>query len=136
MKLANKELTMRGSCLCGRVNYEILCTPRQVVGCHCNQCRKSSGHYVAATQAPREMLKIEGLSNITWFQSSETARRGFCSTCGSQLFWTELGSDNVSVMAGTLDGTTGLTMDRQLYPETKGDYYPLPDVKTVDQSTL
>ncbi|MES0881573.1 GFA family protein [Roseibium sp. SCP14] len=127
---------MRGSCLCGQVSYEILSTPRQVVGCHCNQCRKSSGHYVAATQAPKEQLKIQGLSNITWYQSSETAKRGFCSTCGSQLFWTETGSENISVMAGTLDGPTGLTMDRQLYPETKGDYYPLPDAKTVDQSTL
>jgi hypothetical protein len=91
---------------------------------------------VAATQVPKEHLRIEGLSGITWYQSSETARRGFCSTCGSQLFWTEIGSENVSVMAGSLDGTTGLIMDRQLYPETKGDYYPLPDVKTVDQSSL
>lgn len=127
---------MRGSCLCGRVRYQISGTPRSVVGCHCTQCRKSSGHYVAATQIPNEHLKITGLSHVTWFQSSESAKRGFCRNCGSQLFWAENGSPNTSIMAGTLDGATGLTMDRQIHTDAKGDYYTLPLIDTVDQSSL
>ena len=127
---------MHGSCLCGRINYQTQGETRQVVGCHCTQCRKASGHYVAATQIHNKHLQIEGLSNITWFQSSAYAKRGFCKTCGSQLFWTRLDSTYTSVMAGTIDGDTGLKMDRQLYPETKGDYYTLPDVETVEQSSL
>jgi hypothetical protein len=127
---------MRGSCLCGAVRYQIHGEPRSVVACHCNQCRKTSGHYVAATQTLTAKLEVEGISNITWYQSSASAKRGFCRICGSQLFWTELSSDHTSVMAGTIDGNTGLKMDRQLYPEAKGDYYPLPDVQTVDQSKL
>jgi hypothetical protein len=128
--------TMRGSCLCQKITYEILAEPRSVVGCHCVQCRKTSGHYVAATQIKSELLEIKGLSNLTWFQSSVTAKRGFCKKCGSQLFWTEVGSGKTSVMAGTIDGATGLTMDRQIHSETKGDYYELPDSTIVDQSTL
>ncbi len=127
---------MRGSCLCGQVTYEINGPLRSVVGCHCNQCRKATGHFVAATQTRTEHLQINGQDNITWFQSSENAKRGFCATCGSPLFWRELDSDNTSVMAGTLDGETGLTMDRQIHTESKGDYYTLPDVDTVEQSTL
>ncbi|WP_298938022.1 GFA family protein [uncultured Ruegeria sp.] len=127
---------MRGSCLCGRVKYLIQGAPRQVVGCHCTQCRKSSGHYVAATQVENQHLQIDGQPNITWFQSSATARRGFCKNCGSQLFWARLDSAHTSVMAGTIDGGTGLRMDRQLHPETKGDYYSLPDIEIVDQSSL
>ncbi|WP_442475962.1 GFA family protein [Roseovarius litorisediminis] len=42
---------MRGSCQCGAVRYEVAGPLRQVVGCHCSQCRKTSGHYVAATQS-------------------------------------------------------------------------------------
>ena len=127
---------MRGSCLCGQVRYRVHGTLRSVVGCHCSQCRKASGHYVAATQALKEQLEIEGQSHITWYQSSAEARRGFCKTCGSQLFWTQLDSDRISIMAGTLDGETGLTMDRQIYSETKGDYYELPEVPVVDQLSL
>jgi hypothetical protein len=127
---------VRGSCLCGKISYKILANPRPVVGCHCVQCRKTSGHYVAATQIENKLLEIEGISNLTWFQSSATAKRGFCKTCGSQLFWTEVGSNKTSVMAGTIDGVTGLVMNRQLYSEVKGDYYELPSVKVVDQSTL
>jgi hypothetical protein len=127
---------MQGSCLCGAVHYQVLGRMRSVVACHCTQCRKTSGHYVAATQVRKEDLQIEGGDNLSWYQSSATARRAFCKTCGSQLFWTELSSDDVSIMAGTLDGATGLTMDRQIFGDAKGDYYALPDVETVDQSTL
>lgn len=127
---------MQGSCLCGQISCVISGQPRSVVACHCTQCRKSSGHHVAATQVSNADLKVEGLETLTWYQSSSTAKRGFCKTCGSQLFWTELGSGKTSVMAGTLDGVTGLTLDRQLFEEDKGDYYLLPDAQVVDQSTL
>lgn len=127
---------MRGSCLCGDVQYSIVGPARSVVACHCTQCRKTSGHYVAATQVDTADLNIRGSENLTWFSSSATAKRAFCKTCGSQLFWTETDSPKTSVMAGTLDGPTGLKMDRQLCADTRGDYYALPDVTIVDQSTL
>jgi hypothetical protein len=127
---------MRGTCLCGAVRYEVAGPARSVVACHCSQCRKTSGHYVAATQVLIDDLQIEGSLNITWFQSSASARRGFCKTCGSQLFWTETASRFISVMAGTIDGETGLVMDRQLFADMKGDYYDLPAVEKIEQSAL
>lgn len=127
---------MQGSCLCGAVNYKISGKVRSVVACHCTQCRKTSGHYVAATQVQKSSLEIQGKDKISWYQSSETAKRAFCATCGSQLFWTELESEDISIMAGSLDGETGLKMDRQICTDAKGDYYAVPDIEIVDQSTL
>ena len=127
---------MRGSCLCGAVKYQIDGGLRPIVGCHCTQCRKTSGHYVAATQALSADLRIDGVSNLSWYQSSESAKRGFCKTCGSQLFWTEFSSAYISIMAGTIDGETGLVMNKQIHSELKGDYYSLPNVETVNQTTL
>jgi hypothetical protein len=89
-----------GSCLCGGVTYEIEGPLRPVVYCHCEQCRKTSGHHVAATSAPRDKVKIMG--DLRWYRSSATARRGFCPTCGGNLFW-EGSEDKISIMAGTLD---------------------------------
>ena len=113
-----------GGCLCGAVTYTVDGPLRPVVACHCQQCRKSSGHHVAATSAVRGKISITG--EVTWFQSSETARRGFCAVCGSNLFW-DGGGENLSIFAGTLDGVTGLQTIGHIYVADKGDYYEISD---------
>ena len=114
----------RGPCFCGAVTYRTVGPLRPVVACHCGQCRKASGHHVAATSAPRDKVEIGG--NVTWYQSSETARRGFCGTCGSNLFWDGPGA-NLSIFAGTLDGPTGIALIGHIYCADKGDYYEIAD---------
>ncbi len=113
-----------GSCLCGAVRYTVTGPLRPVIACHCTQCRKTSGHHVAATSAPRDSVTIEG--EPRWYRSSATARRGFCPTCGSNLFWDGPGA-NLSIMAGTLDGPTGLRLKGHIFCAAKGDYYEIAD---------
>ena len=113
-----------GSCLCGGVRYWVTGPLRPVVACHCQQCRKTSGHFVAATSAPRSSVKIQG--EVRWYDASATARRGFCGACGSSLFWDGPGG-NLSIHAGTLDGVTGLALAGHIYCADKGDYYQLTD---------
>lgn len=124
-----------GGCLCGAVTYEVRGDLRPVIACHCYQCRRTSGHYVASTQTQAEDLTIRG-EGLTWFRSSDIAERGFCSRCGSNLFWREFGSEDISIWAGTLDGVTGLRMTGQIYADSAGDYYDLPDVPIIDPSEL
>lgn len=113
-----------GSCLCGEITYTVSGPLRPVIACHCQQCRKTSGHHVAATSARREDITIEGTP--TWYASSPTARRGFCGTCGSQLFWDGPGV-NLSIFAGSLDGETGVTLAGHIFCANKGDYYQIAD---------
>ena len=115
---------MNGSCLCGAVSYQVSGPLRPVVACHCTQCRKATGHYVSATSALREDIAIVGA--VTWFQSSDTAQRGFCGTCGSNLFWDGAGV-NMSIFAGTFDGETGLELAGHIFCADKGDYYTIGD---------
>jgi hypothetical protein len=112
-----------GSCLCGGVTYELTEPLRNSIACHCTQCRKTSGHYWSATQVPNDRFRITNDATLSWYQSSPTARRGFCNTCGSSLFWQRLGADATSIGSGTLDKATGLTTDRHVFTEDKGDYY-------------
>lgn len=126
---------VKGGCLCGGVTYELRGPLRSVVGCHCVQCRKTSGHYVAATQVAAADAVVQG-ETLTWFRSSPDAERGFCRVCGGNLFWRRVGGDRLSIFAGTIDGDTGLKMESQLYTESAGDYYELPDVPVIDQATL
>lgn len=116
----------RGSCLCGAVRYQATGPLTNVVACHCTQCRKQSGHFYAATNVADERLSVDGVDNLTWYQSSAEARRGFCRSCGSALFWKHQDDDSTSVLVGSLDGPTGLRFDRHIYCEDKGDYYDIP----------
>ena len=117
-------MSKSGSCLCGAVTYQVTGPLRPVIACHCAQCRKSSGHHVAATSAAREDIEISG--EVTWYPSSKTARRGFCGICGSNLFWDGAGV-NLSIHAGTLDGETGLKLAGHIFCADKGDYYRIAD---------
>lgn len=117
-----------GSCLCGAVTYELTGDLRPSVACHCLQCRKSSGHYVSATQVQPEQLKLTSDANLTWYQSSPKAQRGFCSACGSSLFWKHKDDNGaVSVMSGTIDGATDIATAKHIFTAFKGDYYDIAD---------
>ena len=113
-----------GGCLCGAVKYEVSGPLRPVVFCHCVQCRKSSGHHVAASSAPRAAVAIIG--EVRWYRSSNTARRGFCPTCGSQLFWDGPG-ENISIHAGTLEDTSGLAAIGHIFVADKASYVDICD---------
>ncbi len=123
----NDTARRTGSCLCGAVRYSVSGPLREIVACHCSQCRRQSGHHLAATRAPAAALKIEGEAAITWYRASELADRGFCRHCGSRLFWRPVSGDTVAIFAGTLDSPTGLTLERHIFVADKGDYYEIAD---------
>jgi hypothetical protein len=112
-----------GSCLCGAVQYEVHGPLRNVIACHCVQCRKQTGTYMSATAAKDEDLKVTDARGLKWYRSSETARRGFCGECGSVLFWKGDGRDYTAIAAGSLNGATGLTLDGHIFCASAGDYY-------------
>lgn len=117
----------RGSCLCGAVRYEVRGPLRSVIGCHCTQCRKQTGHYMAATAAKHEHFKIIKNEGLRWYRSSDMAERGFCQVCGSTMFWQGQGRDYVAIAAGSVDGETGLSVAGHIFCGDKGDYYEIKD---------
>lgn len=120
--------THLGGCLCGAIRYRVTGKLRAAVACHCRQCRKTSGHFVTATAVGSDRLEIDDTQKaLTWYRSSDVARRGFCDRCGSSLFWQSDGEDVVSIMAGTLEGATGLHTAMHIFVADRGDYYELDD---------
>ena len=116
-----------GGCHCGAVRFTVDGALRDVIYCHCTQCRRQTGHFVAATRCADTALDIEGGDNLTWYAASDVAERGFCRICGSLLFWKANGSDKTSIMAGSFDLPSGLTASHHIYAADKGDYYTLSD---------
>lgn len=119
--------THAGRCLCGAVSFTTRGPLREVIGCHCGQCRRQTGLYYAATNVPDDMLDVKDSGTLRWYRSSETARRGFCSRCGSALFWKGDGTRYTSVMAGAFDPPTGLKFGYHIFVADKGDFYEIAD---------
>jgi hypothetical protein len=120
-----------GRCLCGGVSYEIRGPVRDVLLCHCVECRRWHGHVSASAAARRQDLVVIARDGaLRWIDSPRSdarARRGFCAECGSSLFWDAPDADTVSIAAGTLDDPSGLRVTAHWYASQAAAYYELPD---------
>lgn len=123
---------LNGSCLCGAVTFTATGTARDPAACHCSQCRKQSGHYWAAVNVPMSGFAVSG--EVRWYAASAAAKRGFCPTCGSFLFWKGQDEDEMGVALGALDGPTGLWLERHIFTADKGDYYDITDTVRQEEA--
>jgi hypothetical protein len=120
----------KGSCLCGAVTFDVEGELPPPDGCHCVQCRKWSGHFLAGTDVPRQALTVYGMENVTWYQSSAKVRRGFCSICGASLFFDPLDRKKhhwTGLAMGALDTPTDTSLAVHIFVAEKGDYYEITD---------
>lgn len=117
-----------GGCLCGVVRYRANAPLRQIVACHCGQCRRWHGHHGAYTAVPAGALELlAGADALAWYPSSTQAGRGFCRVCGSSLFWNPAGRGYVAITAGTLDDTSGLRLSAHIFVADRAPYDVIAD---------
>ena len=116
-----------GSCLCGGVSFELNGKLRPVIYCHCGQCRKTHGHFAAYTAVTRDRIEWKTQKSLNWFDSSASARRGFCCICGSSLFYELKNGNKLSVSAGVLDKPTRLYASGHIFFSDRSDYYEALD---------
>ena len=98
-----------GRCLCGAIRYAVRGELADVSDCHCERCRQFTGHYMAATSAELDDIDIQDPDSLLrWFFPVPEAGYGFCSGCGSSLFWqSTVNPDRRSICAGTLEHANG-----------------------------
>ena len=115
-----------GRCLCNAVRFTIDGAMSDLSACHCSQCRRQSGHFPVAAVVAKADITFAADAELSWYRSSDIARRGFCRRCGSALFWDD-GSPDMSVNIGSLDQPTGLSLANHIFVADKGDYYTIAD---------
>ena len=128
---------MKGACLCGAVSFEVEGTlERPPEACHCSQCRKQSSHFFVSVNVRRKALTIHGGDKVTWYRSSAEVQRGFCSVCGSSLFWnpTKEGYEFIAIGMGAFESPTGARLAKHTFVGDKGDYYDIDDGLPQSQS--
>lgn len=101
-----------GSCLCGAISFDVEGELRGILHCHCVNCRKSSGNFVASSGCATDALTIhDPTEQLRWYDLGY-CRYGFCASCGSRMFWQ--GADHMehtSIQAGVVDDVSGLPLD-------------------------
>ncbi len=115
-----------GRCDCGGVRYRVTGPMRGVVNCHCPRCRRITGHFMAASGAADDDLVVESDATLTWYEPAPGVFYGFCSTCGSTLFWrSDANPGWTSIAAGPLDPPTGLRTTAAWWTAHASDYHVL-----------
>ena len=68
-------------------------------------------------------IEFDGTDNITVFNSSEWAERGFCNKCGSNLYYRLKGNGVYYVLAGLFEDQSKFNFDHQVFIDEKPSYY-------------
>ncbi|HWX61512.1 GFA family protein [Bradyrhizobium sp.] len=96
---------LSGSCLCGRVAYEVDASPGPIVHCHCLPCRRTHGSaFSTVTNVPRDRFRwTRGEDLLKGIESLPGKTRYFCSRCGSHIVAARESKDTVLLRMGCLD---------------------------------
>jgi hypothetical protein len=127
-----------GGCLCGAVRYSLRGPLRDVIVCHCVECRRwhgGPGYYTSVPLDDLELVEDRGLRFVPSPASSTSADRGFCAECGSSLFWRAPARTTISVTAGSLDGPTGTRTLGHIYDGQRADWEHVDDLPRRPGST-
>ena len=122
--------SVRGSCLCGRVAFEVELPFRRANHCHCSRCRKHSGTFgLTQGRVPRSQFRLlSGEDSLRVFQPQGGKVKAFCVECGSSLFGGDWpGGDEVSLRLGSLDGDPQIRPQYHTFVGSRAPWDELPD---------
>lgn len=110
------------TCLCGGVAISAELARHGFTVCHCTMCRKWGGLWMAAEC---NNVAFNGDGNITTYNSSEMADRGFCADCGTHLFFKSKWNGKYYLPIGLFEDVEDFTLEREIFYDTKPDYFCL-----------
>jgi hypothetical protein len=117
------DVELSGGCQCGAVRYHTTQRLNNAHVCHCRMCQKAMGSFFAP-------LVGFPLESFTWtrgepsvFMSSEHVERGFCSKCGTPLFYRNVNNPRIAITIGSLDHPELVTPIIQVGNESRLPYF-------------
>lgn len=121
---------LRGSCLCGEVQYEYSGELGPIVMCHCSQCRRAQGS-AYATNSPVQASRfrfVAGQELVKEFESTAGKKRAFCQECGSPLYSRRDAKPEVlRLRIGTLTTPIGVKPSHHIYADSAAEWYEFTD---------
>ena len=103
-----------GGCQCGAIRFKARNLLDNSHVCHCRMCQKAVGNFFAALVGVllEDFEWTRGKPSV--FRSSELVERGFCSNCGTPLFFKHDHNKHISMTTGSFDDPKRIPLDFQL----------------------
>ncbi|MFZ5752394.1 MAG: GFA family protein [Pseudomonadota bacterium] len=120
---------LHATCHCGKVRMTLPAEAAGALACHCGDCRTLHGNFNAFLAVARADLAPDGDEALVWYQSSPDSRRAFCGTCGAGVVKEQTADGRRLISAGLIEGASGKRIIRNLWVQSKPDWYDLPDVE-------
>jgi len=128
--------TRSGQCQCGAVKFTAEEVKTDFGACHCRMCQQLSGGVFMTANA--RGVTFTGEDMLTRYRSSKWAERGFCSKCGSNIFYRLLDADDIELCVGAFDDTTDFRLAHEIFIDRKpagfafaGDHPRLTEAETL-----
>ena len=123
---------LTGSCLCGKVGFEVTGSPLKFLYCHCRSCQKSTGSVHAAN------LAFPG-GSVRWTRGEELIERFvdtienpgfprcFCRSCGSPVPKLSRNGQFWVVPSGSLDADPGMRPQANIFWAERAPWFVSAD---------
>ena len=126
--ISMQQVSVKGSCLCGSVRFEIRPPVSGFRYCHCGRCRKATGSAHAANIfLPESQFRwLAGESLIKRFNLPGAKRFAvcFCTQCGSRVPHKIPITGNVLIPAGLLESDPGVRPDSNIFWGSRAKWCP------------
>ena len=124
--------TIKGSCNCGLVQFQVNSKVKDVYICHCSICRKSTGSSgIAVTVVPNELFEwTSGQEHInTWLKPNHDWETSFCTTCGSPLPGKNDDSSTYIPVSLIDEGGESLKIKKHIFVDSKASWEVIANVE-------
>ena len=115
----------KGGCLCGKVRFEITGEVKDIIYCHCSQCRKAQGSAFATNgNLDENKFRItSGKDDLTGYKYSPEQTKYFCKHCGSPIISkNKLNPGNVRVRLGTIETDITERPEAHIFATSKANW--------------
>lgn len=129
------QITVKGSCLCGAVKYEVTGETKRFYHCHCKRCRKATGtghasNLVVAPQTAISWLRGEDMLVRYKVPDSERFYNWFCKQCGASMPRAVAEIDAVIIPAGSLDTEPPVSPQGRIFWDSRADWSCVDELPT------
>jgi hypothetical protein len=121
--------TFHGTCLCGEINFEYEAPSLWCAHCHCSLCQRAHGAPVVTWVGVAEQrFHLVAADSLRWYQSSGDSERGFCSRCGTTLFFRSARwPGEIHIARSNIDGTIDLAPSVHVHCESQAGWFQFAD---------
>ena len=125
-----KSEIYKGGCLCGKVRFEITGGIRNIVCCHCSECRKAQGSAFATNgvvDTDKFIIKT-GREDLTGYQYTAVQTKYFCKHCGSPIMSVNTTRpDVVRIRLGTIESDINEKPTAHIFATSKANWENITD---------